>query len=239
MESDLHATENRLLDLLPETELARLKTQLVPVEMTPGFIVYEAGEHLDHVYFPTTSVVSIRQAMPDGGSAEIAVIGNDGLVGTELFMGDETTTYAAVVQNPGEAYRLSAQILKEEFRQAGVMQRLLLRYTLALFAQIAQTVVCNQYHTTEQRLCRWLLLGIDCLPSNEPKVTSELLANALCVRRASMSKALAELRDAGVIRSSDCYVEVLDRTGLEGRACECYGVVKRESDRLLADSTVA
>jgi CRP-like cAMP-binding protein len=235
MENDLHPTENRLLGLLPETELARLKTQLVPVEMTPGFVVYEAGEHLDHVYFPTTSIVSLRQTMPDGKSAEIAVVGNDGLVGTELFMGDETTTNTAVVQTPGEAYRLSAPILKEEFRQAGVMQWLLLRYTLALFAQIAQTVVCNQYHSTDQRLCRWLLLGIDRLPSNEPKVSPELLANALCLRRASTRKALGQLEDAGVIRCGDSYIEVLDRRSLENRACECYRVVKREFDRLLPD----
>jgi CRP-like cAMP-binding protein len=234
-----HPTGNRLLGLLPDPELARLKTHLVRVEMTQGLIVYEAGEHLDHIYFPTTSVVSIRQTTPDGESAEIAVVGNDGLVGTELFMSDQTASSTAVVQNQGEAYRLSAQILKEEFRQAGVMQQLLLRYTLALFAQIAQTVVCNQNHSGEQRLCRWLLLGIDHSPSNEPKVTLELLAGALCLRRASIKIALAQLQDAGVIRSGNGDIEVLDRTWLEGRACECYRVVKRESDRLLADPTPA
>ena len=235
MENDLRRTENRLLALLPGMEFMRLKTRLERVEMAPGLIVHRTGEHLDYVYFPTTSIISLRQATPDGESADIAVVGNDGVVGTELFMGDEEATNTAVVRNPGAAYRLSASILMEEFRQAGVMQWLLLRYTLALFAQIAQTVVCNQYHSTDQRLCRWLLLGIDRLPSNEPKVSPELLANALCLRRASTRKALGQLEDAGVIRCGDSYIEVLDRRSLENRACECYRVVKRELDRLLPD----
>ena len=239
MENDLRRTENRLLGLLPRMEFMRLKTRLERVEMAPGMIVYRTGEHLDHVYFPTTSIISLRQATPDGESVDIAVVGNDGVVGTELFMGGEEATNTAVVRNPGVAYRLGARILMEEFRQAGVMQRLLLRYTLALFAQIAQTVVCNEYHSTDQRLSRWLLLGIDRLPPKEPKVASELLADALCVRGASMSRALAQLQGDAVIRKGDGYIEVLDRAWLEDHACECYGVVRQEYDRLLADSTEA
>jgi CRP-like cAMP-binding protein len=239
MENDLRRTENRLLGLLPRMEFMRLKTHLERVEMAPGLTVYRTGEHLDCVYFPTTSIISLRQAAPDGESVDIAVVGNDGVVGIELFMGDEEATNTAVVRNPGVAYRLGERILMEEFRQASVMQRLLLRYTLALSAQIAQTVVCNECHSTAQRLSRWLLLGIDRLPPNGPKVALELLADVLGAQGASMSKALAQLQGDEVIRKGDGYIEVLDRAWLEGHACECYGVVKREYDRLLADSTEA
>ncbi|SFU26745.1 cAMP-binding domain of CRP or a regulatory subunit of cAMP-dependent protein kinases [Paraburkholderia aspalathi] len=239
MDNHFRPAANRLLDLLPELEWARLKTHLERVQMTKGFIVHEAGQHLTHVYFPTTLTVSIRQTMTDGESVEIAIVGSDGLVGSEIFMGGGTAANAAVVQNSGEAYQLSAQVLMEEFEREAVMRWLLLRHTLALFTQISQTVVCNQYHSTEQRLCRWLLLAIDRRPLNEPTVTSELLASALCVPQANMKKALTQLQRTGAIRSIDGDIEVLDRTWLEGHTCECYRVVKQESDRLLADPTTA
>ena len=204
--------------------------------MPLGQVVYESDANVDNVYFPTTSVLSMLHLMRDGTSAEIAIVGNEGIVGVALFLGGETMPNRAVVQSAGQACRLEARILKAEFDRAGPMQRLLLRYTQALITQMAQTVICNQHHSMDQQLCRWLLLGIDRLPQNEQKVTLEFILNMLGVPRSSMTEEATKLQDAGLIRCSGEYVEVLDRLGLERRACECYGVVKREFTRLLPDA---
>jgi CRP-like cAMP-binding protein len=232
-----HRNGNRLLSVLDEAEWARVAPHLVPVDMSLGEVVYEPGYRLDHVYFPATSIVSLLCVLENGASAEIAIVGNEGLVGIALFMGGETTPNRAVVQSAGRAYRLDAGILKEEFHRAGAVQRLLLRYTQALITQMAQTAVCNRHHSIDQQLCRWLLLSLDRLPSNELTMTQELIANMLGVRRAGVTEAAVKLQDAGLIRYSYGHIEVLDRPGLERRACECYAVVKREFDRLLPDST--
>ena len=230
-----HPKDNHLLSVLPDAEWARIGPHLVPVDMPLGQVVYESGDRLDHVYFPTTAIVSLLYVMEDGASAEIAIVGNEGLIGIALFMGGETTPSRAVVQSAGKAYRLEARILKEEFHRAGPVQRLLLRYTQALITQMAQTAVCNRHHSIDQQLCRWLLLSIDRLPSNELKMTQELIANMLGVRRPGVTEAAMKLQDAGLIRYSYGHIDVLDRPGLEKRVCECYGVVKREFDRLLPD----
>jgi len=226
---------NHLLAALPQAEWARVSARLVLVDMPLGRVVYESGDRLSHVYFPTTSIVSLLYVMEDGASAEIAIAGNEGLVGIALFMGGETTPSRAVVQSAGWAYRLDARVLKDEFGRAGPVQRLFLRYTQALITQMAQTAVCNRHHSIDQQLCRWLLLSMDRLPSNELKMTQELIANMLGVRRAGVTEAAMKLQDAGLIRYSHGHIEVLDRPGLEQRVCECYGVVKREFDRLLPD----
>ncbi|MFM0040765.1 Crp/Fnr family transcriptional regulator [Paraburkholderia sediminicola] len=226
---------NHLLAVLPEAESLRLTPHLVPVDMPLGHVVYESGDHLHDVYFPTTSIVSLLYVMEDGASAEIAIVGNEGLIGIALFMGGETTPSRAIVQSAGAAYRLDGRILKEEFHRAGPVQRLLLRYTQALITQMAQTAVCNRHHSIDQQLCRWLLLSMDRLPSNELTMTQELIANMLGVRRSGVTEAALKLQDAGLIRYSHGHIEVLDRPGLEHRVCECYGVVRREFDRLLPD----
>jgi CRP-like cAMP-binding protein len=234
--TNLHQSkDNHLLSVLPEAERQRIAPHLVLVDMPLGQVVYESGDRLDHVYFPTTAIVSLLYVMEDGASAEIAIVGNEGLIGIALFMGGETTPSRAVVQSAGSAYRLDARLLKEEFHRAGPVQRLLLRYTQALITQMAQTAVCNRHHSIDQQLCRWLLLSIDRLPSNELKMTQELIANMLGVRRPGVTEAAMKLQDAGLIRYSYGHIEVLDRPGLEKRVCECYGVVKREFDRLLPD----
>ena len=230
-----HQNRNHLLSVLPEAEWARVAPHLVLVDMPLGQVVYEPGDRLHHVYFPTTAIVSLLYVMEDGASAEIAIVGNEGVVGIALFMGGETTPSRAVVQSAGQAYRLEARLLKEEFNRAGPAQRLLLRYTQALITQMAQTAVCNRHHSIDQQLCRWLLLSIDRLPSNELKMTQELIANMLGVRRPGVTEAAMKLQDAGLIRYSYGHIELLDRPGLEQRVCECYGVVKREFDRLLPD----
>ena len=186
-----------------------------------------------HVYFPTTSIVSLLYVMEDGASAEIAVVGNEGVVGVSLFMGGESTTSRAVVQSDGHAYRLKAQLLKDEFFRAGPMQRLLLRYTQALLTQMAQTAVCNRHHSLDQQFCRWLLLSLDRLSSNELIMTQELIANMLGVRREGVTEAAGNVQRAGLIEYNRGRITVLDRPGLEARACECYAVVKKEFDRLL------
>jgi len=201
--------------------------------MALGDVVYESGSRQDYVYFPTTAIVSLLYVMADGASAEIAVVGNDGMVGIALFMGGETTPSRAIVQSAGSAFRLSGQLLKREFARAGPMQHLLLHFTQALLTQMAQTAVCNRHHSVDQQLCRWLLLSLDRLPSNELAMTQELIANMLGVRREGVTEAAGELQRAGLIRYSRGHITVLDRPGLEARACECYAVVKRESDRLL------
>jgi CRP-like cAMP-binding protein len=227
------ARHNWLLAALPDAEWERLRPNLKPVFMPLGESVYESGVQLDHVYFPTTCIVSLLFVMLDGASAEIAVVGKEGLVGVALFMGGETTPNRAVVQSEGWAYRLKGQFLKEEFTRGGEMQHVLLRYTQALLTQMAQTAVCNRHHSIDQQLSRWLLLSIDRLESDELKMTQELIANMLGVRREGVTEAAGNLQKAGLIRYSRGHINVIDRQGLEARCCECYGVVKREYDRLL------
>ena len=203
--------------------------------MPLGEVLYESGGRLQHVYFPTTSIVSLLYVMADGASAEIAVVGNEGVLGISLFMGGETTPSRAVVQSAGYGYRLKSQLLKQEFKRAGPMMHLLLRYTQALITQMAQTAVCNRHHSVEQQLCRWLLLSLDRLATLELTMTQELIANMLGVRREGVTEAAGKLRDAGVIRYNRGRITVLDRPRLEQEVCECYSVVKKEFDRLLSD----
>ena len=227
--------QNHLLAALPADETASLYPHLELVPMPLGESVCEPGMAMRHVYFPTTCIVSLLYVMEDGASAEIAVVGNEGIVGISVFMGGETTTSRAVVQSAGHAYRLRGQLLKDAFFHAGPMQRLLLRYTQALLTQMAQTAVCNRHHSVDQQLCRWLLLSLDRLPSNELTMTQELIANMLGVRREGVTEAAGDLQRAGLIHYSRGRITVLDRPGLEARVCECYEVVKREFDRLLPD----
>jgi CRP-like cAMP-binding protein len=195
-------------------------------------VLYESGELLRHIYFPIDSIVSLLYVMQDGASAEIAIIGNEGAVGVSLFMGGATTTSRAIVQSAGSAYRLSGQRLKEEFERHGHLLHVLLRYTQSLITQMAQTAVCNRHHSIDQQLCRWLLLSLDRLPSNRLEMTQELIANMLGVRREGVTGAARKLQDLGVIRYSRGHITVLDRPQLETLSCECYGVVKQETDRL-------
>jgi CRP-like cAMP-binding protein len=198
-------------------------------------VVYESGGKLSYVYFPTNSIISMLYVMEDGASAEIAVTGYEGLVGIALFMGGETTPSRAVVQSAGYGYRLRAAVLKREFDQGGKLQHLALRYTQALITQMAQTAVCNRHHSIEQQLCRWLLLSLDRLPSNDLTMTQELIANMLGVRREGVTDAAGHLQKAGLIRYSRGHIVVVDRPKLEARVCECYAVVKKEYDRLLSE----
>ncbi|HEX2138793.1 MAG TPA: Crp/Fnr family transcriptional regulator [Woeseiaceae bacterium] len=225
--------QNRLLAALPDTDFQRLLPALERVSLPLGQVLYEAGGSQPYVYFPTDSIVSLLYVMEDGASAEIAVTGCEGLVGIALFMGGETTPSRAVVQSAGAGYRMRAAVLKKEFDSGGTMHHLALRYTQALITQMAQTAVCNRHHSVEQQLCRWLLLSLDRLPSNELTMTQELIANMLGVRREGVTEAAGRLQTAGLIKYSRGHIEVLDRTRLERRVCECYGVVKREYDRLL------
>lgn len=225
--------QNHLLAALPEDDYRRVTAALEFVPLPLGEVIYESGNRLRHVFFPTTSIVSLLYTMADGASAEIAVVGNDGLIGVSLFMGGETTPSRAVVQSAGYAYRLTGKLLKEEFAKAGPMQHLLLRYTQTLLTQMAQTAVCNRHHSVDQQLCRWLLLSLDRLASNELVMTQELIANMLGVRREGVTEAAGKLQDARLIQYSRGRIKVLDRAGVEQRACECYAVVKKESDRLL------
>ena len=225
--------QNLLLAALPEVEFARLAPQLELVPLPLGNVLYESGVVLRHVYFPTNTIVSLLYVMADGASAEIAVVGNEGVIGVSLFMGGETTPSRAVVQSAGHAYRLTGQKLKDEFIRAGAMQHLLLRYTQALLTQMAQTAVCNRHHSLDQQLCRWLLLSLDRLSSNELVMTQELIANMLGVRREGVTEAAGKLQQAGLIKYSRGHIKVRDREGIEARTCECYAVVKKECDRLL------
>ena len=225
--------QNHLLAALPEADYERLAPELELVPLPLGWAVYEAGGKLGYVYFPTSSIISLLYVMEDGASAEIAVTGNDGLVGISLFMGGETTPSRAVVQSAGYGYRLKAAVLKREFDQGGALHHLALRYTQALITQMAQTAVCNRHHTIEQQLCRWLLLSLDRLPANELTMTQELIANMLGVRREGVTEAAGKLQAQGLISYSRGRITVLDRPGLEARTCECYAVVKKEYDRLL------
>jgi CRP-like cAMP-binding protein len=225
--------QNHLLAALPAADYERLLSALEPISLPLGLVLYESGGILDYVYFPTDSIVSLLYVMVDGASAEIAVTGREGLVGIALFMGGETTPSRAVVQSAGQGYRLKAASLKKEFDNGGALQHLALRYTQALITQMAQTAVCNRHHSVEQQLCRWLLLSLDRLPSNELTMTQELIANMLGVRREGVTEAAGRLQAAGLIRYRRGHIEVLDRPMLEARVCECYAVVKKEYDRLL------
>jgi CRP-like cAMP-binding protein len=227
--------KNHLLAALPADVFGRLEPHLEPVSMPLGSPIYESGGRLQHVYFPTNSIVSLLYVLENGASAEIAVVGNEGVVGISLFMGGDTTPSRAVVQSAGEGYRLKAAILKSEFERGGQLMQLLLRYTQALITQMCQTAVCNRHHSVEQQLCRWLLLSLDRLASNELVMTQELIANMLGVRREGVTEAAGNLQRAGLIRYSRGRITVLDRPGLERSVCECYAVVKKEFDRLLID----
>jgi len=225
--------KNHLLAALPAEDYARLLPNLELIAMPLGWAVYESGGHMAYLYFPTTSIVSLLYVMESGASAEIAITGNEGLIGVSLFMGGESTPSRAVVQSEGNGYRLKASILKKEFALGGHLQHLALRYTQALITQMAQTAVCNRHHAVDQQLCRWLLLSLDRLPSNELRMTQELIANMLGVRREGVTEAAGKLQAAGLIHYSRGKITVLDRPKLEQRVCECYGVVKKEFDRLL------
>jgi CRP-like cAMP-binding protein len=227
--------QNHLLAALPTAEFERLAAHLELVPMALGEVLYQPGGQLRHAYFPTTGIVSLHYVMESGASAEATGVGNEGVVGISLFMGGDTTPSSAVVQIAGHAYRLEAHLLKEEFNRAGLMQRLLLRYTQALITQVSQTAVCNRHHSVEQQLCRWLLLTLDRMSSREFIVTQELVARMLGVRREGITEAAGKLQGAGFIRYRRGHIAVLDRSGLEARTCECYQVVRKELLRLLSD----
>ena len=223
---------NQLLAALPEPDWQRWLPQLECVDMPLGQVLYESGSTLSHVYFPATCIVSLLYVMENGASAEIAVVGNEGIVGVSLFMGGESTPSRAVVQSAGHGYRLSSEAIKAEFNRAPVLH-LLLRYTQALITQMAQTAVCNRHHSLDQQLCRWLLLSLDRLQGSELVMTQELIANMLGVRREGVTEAALKLQEAALIRYARGRIFVLDRKRLEERTCECYAVVKKEYDRLL------
>ena len=227
--------ENHLLAALPTAEFARLSPHLELVPMLLGEFLYESGGQLQHVYFPTTAIVSLHYVMENGASAEVAGGGNEGILGISLFMGGNTTPNSAVVQTAGYGYRLKAQLMMQEFNRAGLMMRLLLRYTQALMTQMSQTAVCNRYHSVEQQLCRLLLLTLDRMSSNELVMTQELVSSMLGVRREGITEAAGKLQHAGFIRYRRGHITVIDRSGLEARVCECYDVVKKEFNRLLSD----
>lgn len=228
--------QNKLLALSSERVIACLLPQLESVDLLLGHVLYESGSTLKHIYFPTTAIVSLLYVMEDGAAAEIAIVGNEGIVGLALFMGGETMTNRAVVQGAGQAYRLSGAALKQEFVRGGELQHLLLRYTQALITQVAQTAVCNRHHSIDQQLCRWLLLSLDRLSGDELLMTQELIANMLGVRREGVTEAAGKLQADGLIRYSRGRIKVLDRPGLEARVCECYQVVRQEDERLMSFS---
>lgn len=223
---------NWLLAALPNDDYQRLLPALEPVPLPLGWTVYESGSQMHHVFFPTAGIVSLIYVMENGSSAEIAVVGNEGLVGVALFMGGESTPSRAIVQSAGHSYRLPAEYLRREFRRGEALQHLLLRYTQTLITQMAQTAVCNRHHTIEQQLCRWLLMSLDRLQSNELAMTQELIANMLGVRREGVTEAAGQLQSDGLIKYRRGKITLLDRSRLEDRVCECYAVVKQEADRL-------
>src|ERR1700675_720692 len=235
MPSPHSPNQNHLLAALPAAEFERLAPHLEPVPMLLGDVLYEPGGQLQHAYFPTTAIVSLHYVMETGASAETAGVGNEGVVGISLFMGGETTPSSAVVHTAGHGYRLEGTLLKQEFNRAGLMQQLLLRYTQALITQMTQTAACNRHHSVEQQLCRWLLLTLDRTPSRELTMTQELVARMLGVRREGITEAAGKLQQSGYIRYRRGHISVLERSGLETRACECYAVVKTELSRLLSD----
>ncbi len=227
--------QNHLLAALPTAEFERIAPHLELVAMPLGEVLYESSGQLQHAYFPATAIVSMHYVMESGASCEIAGVGNEGVLGISLFMGGNTTPSRAIVQTAGYGYRLKTNLLMEEFNRGGVMQHLLLRYTQALITQVSQTAVCNRHHAVEQQLCRWLLLTLDRLPSNELTMTQELIASMLGVRREGITEAAGRLQEAGFIRYRRGHITALDRSGLASLVCECYGVVKKEHDRLLCD----
>jgi CRP-like cAMP-binding protein len=227
--------QNHLLAALPTAEFERLAAHLELVPLPLGEVLYEPGGQLLHAYFPTTAIVSLHYVMASGASAETAGVGNEGVVGISLFMGGDTTPSSAVVQTAGHAYRLESRLLKDEFKRGGLMQHLMLRYTQALMTQVTQTAVCNRHHSVEQQLCRWLLLTLDRVASRELVMTQELVASMLGVRREGITEAAGKLKQAGLISYRRGHISVLERSGLEARACECYAVVKTELGRLLSD----
>jgi CRP-like cAMP-binding protein len=227
---------NHLLAMLPEEDWTRWRPQMELIEMPLGQVLYESGGSLSHVYFPTTAIVSLLYVMENGSSAEIAVVGHEGIVGVSLFMGGESTTNRAVVQSAGWGFRLKANVIKSEFNRPPVLH-LLLRYTQALITQMAQTAACNRHHTLDQQLCRWLLLSLDRLEGLDLVMTQELIANMLGVRREGVTEAALKLQRAGLIKYARGHITVLDRPGIENLSCECYAVVKNEYDRLLPDIT--
>ncbi|MFN0161921.1 MAG: Crp/Fnr family transcriptional regulator [Burkholderiales bacterium] len=235
MPIDDNQQRNHLLAALPAAEFARLAPQLELAPLRLGDTLYGPGERLQHAYFPTSAIVSLHYVTESGASAETAGVGNEGVVGISLFMGGESTPSSAIVQTAGFAYRLPAVLLKQEFGRAGPTQSLLLRYTQALITQMCQTAACNRHHSVEQQLCRWLLLTLDRLPDRELRMTQELIAGMLGVRREGITEAAGRLRDAGVIRYRRGHIAVLDRRALETRSCECYAVVRNEHERLLSD----
>jgi CRP-like cAMP-binding protein len=235
--SDGHTlNQNHLLAALPAEVLGRLSPNLELIAMPLGEVLYESGGQLQHVYFPTTAIVSLHYIMENGASAEIAGVGNEGVLGISLFMGGNSTPSRAIVQTAGHAYLLKARLMIDEFKRAGPMMDLMLRYTQALITQISQTAVCNRHHSVEQQLCRWLLLTLDRLPSNELTMTQELIAGMLGVRREGITEAAGNLQQAGLISYRRGHITVIDRSGLEALSCECYSVVKKEFRRLLQDS---
>jgi len=231
--SGYQPSQNRLIAALPPVEAERWLPLLESVDLPLGSVLYESGGTLSHVYFPTTSLISLLYVMENGASAEIAVVGNEGIVGVSLIMGGESTPSRAVVQSGGRGFRLKANTMKEEFDRAGPVLHLFLRYTQALITQMAQTAVCNRHHTLDQQLCRWLLLSLDRLQGNQLVMTQELIANMLGVRREGVTEGALKLQRAGLISYARGHITVLDRAGLEKRSCECYLVVKKEYDRLL------
>ena len=228
-------SQNHLLAALPTAEFERLAAHLELVPMLLGDVLYEPDGQMQHAYFPTTAIVSLHYVMESGASAESAGVGNEGVVGISLFMGGNTTPSSAVVQTAGHGYRLAGRLLKQEFNRGGLAQSLLLRYTQALITQMSQTAACNRHHSVEQQLCRWLLLTLDRMKANELVMTQELVASMLGVRREGITQAAGSLQEAGFIRYRRGHISILDRKGLEMRACECYAVVKKELDRLLSD----
>ncbi|MHB9119178.1 MAG: Crp/Fnr family transcriptional regulator [Burkholderiales bacterium] len=235
METPQNPNQNHLLASLPTAEFERIAPHLELVAMPLGEVLYESGGQLQHAYFPTTAILSLHYVLASGASSEIAGVGNEGVLGISLFMGGDTTPSRAIVQTAGHGYRLKARLLMEEFNRAGPMMRLMLRYTQALITQISQTAVCNRHHSVEQQLCRWLLLTLDRLPSNELTMTQELIASMLGVRREGITEAAGHLQQERCISYRRGHISVLNRSGLESRVCECYGVVKKEHDRLLCD----
>lgn len=235
MNTPSNPNQNYLLAALPTAEFERIAPHLELIAMPLGHVLYESSGQLQHVYFPTTAIVSMQYVMENGASSEIAGVGNEGVLGVSLFMGGNTTPSRAIVQTAGHGYQLKTRVLKAEFDRGGLLQHLLLRYTQALITQISQTAVCNRHHAVEQQLCRWLLLTLDRLPSNELTMTQELIASMLGVRREGITEAAGHLQKAGCIRYRRGHITVLDRSGLESRVCECYAVVKKEHDRLLGD----
>jgi CRP-like cAMP-binding protein len=237
MDSKSDPKGNHLLAALPDTDWQRWQALLEWVDMPLGHVLYESGRTLSHVYFPTTAIISLLYVMENGSSAEIAVVGCEGIVGISLFMGGESTPSRAVVQSTGRGVRMRAAAVKEEFNRGGPVMHLLLRYTQALITQMAQTAVCNRHHSLDQQLCRWLLLSLDRLQGDELVMTQELIANMLGVRREGVTEGALKLQKQGLIRYARGRITVLDRPGLEARSCECYAVVKKEYDRLLPDRT--